>query len=76
MPSEVDRVRTRLDHPVIDSDGHHIEFLPLVKDRVREIGDDGVAKRFEQIAQGLAYSIMRPKTGESVSSWVTQLAIP
>ncbi len=54
MPSDVDRIRARLDHPVIDSDGHHVEFLPLVKDMVREIGGDRVAQRFEQITQGAA----------------------
>ena len=29
---EVRRIRARLDHPIIDSDGHLIEFLPLVRD--------------------------------------------
>jgi hypothetical protein len=30
-PSDgVRRIRDQLDHPIIDSDGHLIEFLPLV----------------------------------------------
>lgn len=49
MPSEVDRIRARLDHPVIDSDGHHIEFLPLVKDHLREIAGADVVKRFDMV---------------------------
>ena len=32
------RIRSRLSHPVIDSDGHVMEFLPLVRDYVGEIG--------------------------------------
>ena len=38
----------RLDHPVIDADGHLIEFLPLVDELVREIADAGVAERYRQ----------------------------
>jgi predicted TIM-barrel fold metal-dependent hydrolase len=45
VPSDqVRRIRSRLDHPVIDSDGHAIEFLPMVRDILREqAGDDAVA---------------------------------
>ena len=25
-------IRARIDHPIIDADGHIIEFLPLVRD--------------------------------------------
>ena len=33
LPSDsVTRIKAGLDHPVIDSDGHAIEYLPLVRD--------------------------------------------
>ncbi len=32
------RVRSQLDHPVIDADGHIVEFLAPLEDYVREIG--------------------------------------
>ena len=49
VPSdEVARIRARLDHPVIDADGHLLEFLPLVNDLVREVAGDGVADRYQQ----------------------------
>jgi predicted TIM-barrel fold metal-dependent hydrolase len=51
---EVARIRRRLDHPVVDGDGHLVEFLPLVLDLVREEADAGVAGRFEEILFGLA----------------------
>ncbi len=38
------RSGSRLDHPIIDADGHAIEYLPLVRDILREqAGDDAVA---------------------------------
>jgi predicted TIM-barrel fold metal-dependent hydrolase len=33
----VERIRARLDHPIIDSDGHLIEFLPAVRARLHEL---------------------------------------
>ena len=46
-PSDrVSSIRRRLDHPVIDADGHLVEFMPLVVDFMREIADDAVAERF------------------------------
>ena len=45
LPSDdVTRIKAGLDHPVIDADGHAIEYLPLVRDILREqAGDDAVA---------------------------------
>ena len=41
---EVRRIKSRLDHPIIDSDGHAIEYLPLVRDILKEqAGEDAVA---------------------------------
>ena len=33
-------IRSRLDHPVIDSDGHTTEFLPALAEYLREVGID------------------------------------
>jgi predicted TIM-barrel fold metal-dependent hydrolase len=42
--AEVARIRAGLDHPIIDADGHAIEYLPLVRDILRDqAGDDAVA---------------------------------
>jgi predicted TIM-barrel fold metal-dependent hydrolase len=45
---EVARIRRRLTHPVIDADGHLIEFMPMVIDCIREVAGDAVAERFVQ----------------------------
>jgi predicted TIM-barrel fold metal-dependent hydrolase len=46
-PSDrVSQIRRRLSHPVIDADGHLVEFMPMVIDCMREVADDAVAERF------------------------------
>ena len=41
VPSDdVAAIRNRLDHPVIDSDGHLLEFMPLVRDIIRMRDED------------------------------------
>ena len=46
-PSDrVSRIRRRLAHPVIDADGHLVEFMPMVIDCMREVAGDAVAERF------------------------------
>jgi predicted TIM-barrel fold metal-dependent hydrolase len=47
VPSdEVARIRRQLAHPVVDADGHLVEFMPMVIDCLREVADDAVADRF------------------------------
>jgi len=43
------QIRARLDHPVIDSDGHYIEFLPEVKERLEAIAGRSAVKGFDRI---------------------------
>jgi predicted TIM-barrel fold metal-dependent hydrolase len=51
VPSaEVRDVRARLDHPVIDSDGHLIEYVPLVRDFIVEEAGESVAERFDRLS--------------------------
>ncbi|MDG2305340.1 MAG: amidohydrolase family protein [Candidatus Binatia bacterium] len=47
--SGVAAIKRQLDHPVIDSDGHYIEFLPEVKERLRSIAGNEAVEGFEQI---------------------------
>jgi predicted TIM-barrel fold metal-dependent hydrolase len=50
--AEVAAVRARLDHPVIDADGHLIEYNPLVRDFLVEEAGESVAKRFDALVHG------------------------
>ena len=71
---EVRRIRARLDHPIIDSDGHLIEFLPLVRDLLVDLAGESVAKGFDvlvdsgQTLQGLSDE-MRRSLGIIQSPW-------
>ena len=39
-------IRARLNHPVIDSDGHWLEFSPVVTEFIRRVGGDKAADAF------------------------------
>jgi predicted TIM-barrel fold metal-dependent hydrolase len=44
--AEVARIRARLDHPVIDSDGHLLEVRPVAMEYIAAAGGSDIAKRF------------------------------
>lgn len=43
------RVRERLDHPIIDSDGHVAEFEPALFDYLEEVGGAGLVQRLKSM---------------------------
>jgi predicted TIM-barrel fold metal-dependent hydrolase len=47
--SEVAEIRDRIGHPVIDGDGHIIEYLPLVRDVLVGVAGESVAERFDLV---------------------------
>jgi len=51
---DVRAVRARLDHPVIDSDGHLIEYTPVVRDFIAEDAGEDIAQQFEKITRSAA----------------------
>ena len=42
-------IRARLPHPVIDSDGHTLEFMPAVRDELVALAGNEVAAAFDQV---------------------------
>jgi len=40
-------IRARLNHPIIDSDGHQVEMAPVFLDYLAEVGGTSVAQRFK-----------------------------
>jgi predicted TIM-barrel fold metal-dependent hydrolase len=50
--ARAEAVRARLGHPVVDSDGHDIEYLPLVRDELCALAGQGAVDRFEGMVQG------------------------
>jgi predicted TIM-barrel fold metal-dependent hydrolase len=57
-------IRAKLDHPVVDSDGHMIEATFAVLDFVKQVGGPDIAKRYED---DLAYDL---KTRGRRAVWV------
>ena len=41
-----EQVRESLKHPVIDGDGHTIEFMPLLNDFLKEVGGSEIYERY------------------------------
>lgn len=39
-------IRQRLDHPVVDTDGHCIEYMPALQEVLAEVGGPELAKRY------------------------------
>ena len=49
LPSDkVTQIRERIGHPIIDSDGHLIEYLPLVRDFIAEEAGEDVARGYDR----------------------------
>ncbi len=47
--AEVAAIRREIDHPVVDGDGHIIEYLPLVRDILVDLAGESVAARFDLV---------------------------
>lgn len=45
-------LRARIPHPVIDADGHAIEYLPLVYEHMQEVGGPSIPGAFRLLAEG------------------------
>jgi len=54
-------LRARLRHPIIDADGHWLEFGPVVREQLKRIGGDRAVEGFSlfgaQVAKELAMSV-------------------
>jgi predicted TIM-barrel fold metal-dependent hydrolase len=67
-------IRARIDHPVIDGDGHLVEFLPLVRDFMVELGGESLGAGLDRLLAGPG--LLRPlgaterrAAGMSRSGW-------
>jgi len=46
-PTEARTLRSRLSHPIIDADGHWIEYSPVMRAEFKRIGGDAAAEAFD-----------------------------
>ena len=54
--SRSEAIRAKLDHPVIDIDGHSLEFTPLFDDYLREEGGNELVRSFNAVPRGEHWS--------------------
>ena len=47
--AQLERVRASLSHPIIDGDGHLVEFLPAVRDELVTLGGEAMAQQLDAI---------------------------
>ena len=59
------RIRASLDHPVIDVDGHVIEFLPALVDTLKEVAGPDMVKRTKPSSKRKATKLRRAAPGIS-----------
>jgi predicted TIM-barrel fold metal-dependent hydrolase len=55
--SKAASIRARLNHPVIDADGHWVEFSPVVTESLRHIGGDKAVDGFKAV-EGLISRVL------------------
>jgi predicted TIM-barrel fold metal-dependent hydrolase len=48
-------VRARVNHPIIDSDGHVVEFEPALLDYIRDVGGAGMLERYKRASDTAFY---------------------
>ena len=41
-----EQVRSKIDHPIVDGDGHWVEYDPVFSDKMRKVGGDLAADGF------------------------------
>lgn len=46
--SKSSKVRAQLNHPIIDTDGHTVEFTPVFFDYIKEVGGAGMIERYKK----------------------------
>jgi predicted TIM-barrel fold metal-dependent hydrolase len=55
--SEAAKIRGRLSHPIIDADGHWLEYGPLMREEFRRIGGDAAAEALAVASQRIPNSL-------------------
>ena len=71
-------IRSSLDHPVIDGDGHWVEFDPVFSERMRKVGGDKAAEGFLAAMQttpdalGMSVAERRRRRMAQVAFWSRQ----
>ena len=55
--TEARKLHSRLSHPVIDADGHWIEYAPIMREEFRRIGGEAAAEAYDIASQRVPNSL-------------------
>jgi predicted TIM-barrel fold metal-dependent hydrolase len=55
--SEARKLRSRLNHPIIDADGHWLEYSPIMREQFKRIGGEAAAEALEIASQRVPNSL-------------------
>ncbi len=66
-------IRARLNHPIIDSDGHMIEFEPAILDYLQDVGGNKLSERFKQWSDESLFSWYRLSPKERQEKRATRI---
>ena len=80
MSTSVAGIRSSLDHPVVDADGHVVEALPVLVEYISKVAGADVASRFSAVSPSFATRTAEqgaetrphgrtPKLGEWMTPW-------
>ncbi len=53
-------IRARLSHPIIDADGHLVEYVPTFLDYLRQVAGPEIAGRFERMVRTSGWHTLTP----------------
>src|SRR6266576_5163534 len=56
-PTEARKLRSRLSHPIIDADGHWLEYAPIMREEFRRIGGDAAVEAYDIASQRVPNSL-------------------
>src|SRR6185312_14782845 len=65
------KIRSGLDHPVVDGDGHLVEYMPAYLDFLKEVAGPAVAERFAKQRKEGSWYAMTPTEREEKRVWRT-----
>jgi len=78
MPLDLDaksspslKIRQRLSHPIVDGDGHLVEYMPAYLDFLKEVGGKDLAERFAAQRKAGSWYAMTPEEREDKRVWRT-----
>jgi len=71
------QIRARVSHPIIDSDGHVVEFEPALLDYIREVGGAALVEQYKRSRpMSAAIIVYHDRYGGRIQQGILTIALP